>query len=42
LCYQAPEVVRQLTAHDPGSEIQYYTKETDVYSFGYNILIDYF
>ena len=42
LCYQAPEIVRQLTAHDPGSEIQYYTKETDVYAFGYVNLTDVF
>lgn len=34
LCYQAPEIIRCLSAHDPGCEIEKYTKETDIYAFG--------
>ncbi|XP_047141650.1 kinase suppressor of Ras 1 isoform X1 [Hydra vulgaris] len=34
LCYQAPEIIRLLNPFDPGCEVAYYTKETDVYAFG--------
>lgn len=34
LCYQAPEIIRCLSAYDPGCEIEKYTKETDIYAFG--------
>ena len=35
LCYQAPEIIRALDALLPGSELHLYTKETDIYAFGY-------
>eukprot|EP00795_Rhopilema_esculentum_P015396 gene15396-6635_t len=34
LCYQAPEIVRALDPLHPGTELDLYTKETDVYAFG--------
>ncbi|XP_066932185.1 kinase suppressor of Ras 1-like isoform X2 [Clytia hemisphaerica] len=34
LCYQAPEIIRHLSAHDPGCEVLYYTRESDIYAFG--------
>ena len=35
LCYQAPEIIHLLSAYDPGREVLCYTKESDIYAFGY-------